>query len=442
MTDNIGAGALPDGSDSSAALLEAFAEMESSGKVLDLGPYAWTIGDQLNYTWTRKPKIYGDAATIKLDRGDDDDIECVVKFLGGEHGVDFRGWTIDATRQAYNAFWLFNTLASDMTDANLGDVYCEEFGAVNAYRSGTALNGGVGMRFNGGYRSLHLVRPRVKNIKMAEGAGIMSNVGVAGIMINNADAAMARDVVIENPEIIDVYSKDSEYVYDQDGILVFSAPPSTTVGENSSVLISGGTITNCRGRSIKMARVNAAVDGTIFKRLSGTGFSDRGFAEVDFQYGDGRVRNISYFHQGNSVEKIIGTTVQNYVTGGLHVENVRGWQSTTLLAVDGLVVRTFSGAYKASPVTIKNFSHSGKIVPYILRHVSTKNTTASDDHRETISISDCEVDSLGNGIISRAGGAVQATLNNVVNGGTTSVAKVVNDGGSTTVIESGLVGFT
>ncbi|MGB3445747.1 MAG: hypothetical protein WBA48_03515 [Xanthobacteraceae bacterium] len=434
-------GALPDGSDSSAALLEAFAEMESSGKVLDLGPYTWTIGDQLDYTWTAKPKIYGDAATIKLDRGEEDDIECVVKFLGGEVGADFRGWTVDASRQAYNAFWLFNTLGT-MDAADIGDVYCEDFGAQNAYRSGTELNGGVGMRFNGGYRSLHLVRPRVKNIKMAEGAGEMSVLGVAGIMINNADVAMARDVVIEKPDIVDVYSEDTSYVYDQDGIVIFSNAPSATDGENGSILISGGTITNCRGRSIKMARVNATVDGTYFKRLSGTGFSNSGFNEIDFQYGDGRARNLRYFHQGNSAQAIIGTTAKNNVTGGLHVENVRGWQSSTLLSMTALVIRTFSGSYPASPVTIRNFSHGGKLVPCILRHSSNKNTTASTDHRETISISDCEVDALGNGILSRAGGAVQAVLTSVVNGGSTDVAKATHDSGSTTIIDSGLVGFT
>lgn len=436
-------GALPDGSDSRAALLEAFAEMDATGKPLDLGSYTWTITDTLQHTFARRPKIYADGATIKLNRGASAHVARAVNFLGN-FGGDFRGWKVDANRQAYNGLVVFNTLASN-DDADLHDVMMEFCGAENTYRSGTDHLGGFGIWVWGAHRFVHLDQPKVKNICVANGAAIMSSIGAHGIAVGNNGEYEPRDILIENPWVEEVYSEDPAYVFDQDGIQIFRAPPLAfaTVSDRGGARVSGGMFINCRGRGIKVASVNARVEGAHFERTDGD-FTGRGFTEVDFQYGEGVAKDITYHHEGHSTEKIVSVSAGEYASSGLLVDNLRGFiETANTPRPDYIIMRYTPATYAASPTVVKNCVHQGDYPDAYLYHKSNK--TSASAAFETVTVENVAVSLLGNAMVRRDGGTVQAIVRGCSNAGA-SVPTVQNMNGATTSIlpasDRGNIGLT
>jgi len=427
-------GALPDGSDCEAAFLLAFAEMDATGKPLDLGSNTWTVFDTLEYTFTRTPRIYGDGATIKLNRGASAHVARAVSFTG-KFGADFRGWKVDANRQAYNGLVFVNSVSS-MAEADIFEVFLEDIGAENAYRSNTTHVGGFGIWVYGAHRLVHMVRPKVKNIAVANGAAVMSTIGAHGIVVLNNGAYEARDIIIQDPWVEEVYSEDSTYVFDQDGIQIFRAPPLafSTVGDRGSAVVTGGMFINCRGRGIKMASANARVEGCHFERTPGA-FTGRGFLEIDFQYGEGVAKDITYHHDGQSVEKIVGCTVGDYASYGLYVENLRGYiETASTPRPDYIVVRNVAATYTQAPTVVRNCVHQGDYPDAFLYHKSSK--TSSTSPFETVTIEHVCVSALGNALVRRDGGTMQAIVRGCSNRGS-SVPTIENiNSAATTVLPS------
>lgn len=428
-------GALPDGSDSGAALLLAFAEMDSTGRPLDLGPYTWTIADTLTYTFSRKPIIYGDHGVIKLDRGVSAAVARAVSLTVNEFGFDFRGWIVDANNDAYNGLVILNATATDMTEADIGDGYGEDIGAINAYRSGTAFTGGFGVWIDGGFRSLHLVRPYVRGVKLAAGAGTISTIGAHGVAILAKINSEAREVTVDDAWIEDVYSEDATYIYDQDGLLIFRVAPSATSGNTGFVRVNGGTFKNCWGRSIKIFSPNARVRRAHFIRSTGNS-TGRGFMEVDFQAGDGRLDECTYHHNGFSVEKVVSATVANYVNGGFYVSNLRGFAETGTPAMDAVVMRTHTASHKAAPTVLDKISHAGVAPAAVLQHSGLRDTSGFP--AETITVRNCEAEALSTALISRnsVAGTVAATVDGCANWGS-AVPLAVDAGSAVTLVAEG-----
>jgi len=432
--------AVGDGSADDLSALEAvFAEHNSSGVPINLGEKTYAISALLDYTFTRKPVIYGHGATIKLTTASG--IARAVDLIVDEHGFDFRGWKVDADSRAYNGLVIRNTAATDMTAADIERGYGEDIGAINVYRSGTDHVGGFGIWIDGGFESLHLVRPYVKGVKLAENAGVQASIGVHGIAILNAGSAEARDVTIDDPWIEDVYSEDADYIYDQDGIQIFGVPPATSAGYDGFARINGGTFKNCWGRSVKFAKTNCRIRGSHFIRTTGNS-TGRGFMEVDFQYGDGIAEELTYHHDGHSVEKIVSGTIGNYVHGGLRISGIRGYAETGTTAMDSIVLRTHTASHQASPTIVENVSHGGVAPGAILEHSGLRDTSGFP--AEHIVIRDCHAAELSTALLRRdsVAGTVAARIENCSQAGS-AVALVSNAGSADTLVsEAGNKGFT
>lgn len=420
-------GAVGDGATNDAAALSAvLAEHNISGIPIDLGSSIYAISAVLSQTFTRKAVILGDGATIKLTSGAN--IARAVDLTVNQYGADLRGWTVDANNKAYNGLVITNTLTADMTQ--IGDLYAEDIRAVNVYRSGLTFSGGFGIWVSGGFNKVHFVRPRIVGVKLATGAGIVSVIGVHGLVVLQSGSAEARFVTIDDPYIENVYSEDPAWLSDQDGIQLFGLTPSVSVLDISRVDINGGTFKNCWGRSIKAARRNVHVNGAHFVRTSGwTG--GRGLMEIDFAYSDGTVRDISYFHEGFSVEKIVSGSIGTAVSEGLLVDGCRGYATAASPVMDSVVLRTGSGAHQATRTVVRNLAHRGRFMTNLVAY-----DTNLDNIVEYLTVEDCAVETVSDALVKVQGGTARMSINRNTHGGSAAL-EVVNPAVGSVIWEGG-----
>lgn len=206
---------------------------------------------------------------------------------------------IDANRNAYSGIYIAN--ANDTAvPATIRDLT-----VLNPYRSAKAFTGGDGIALRGGFTTITLDRPVVKNVAMAPGAGTAGAQGVSGISITALTSLRSpRDVIINAPFIDGVYDENTESNIDQDGIKVFGAEDTAgyLLPFETKFLITGGTIRNCGGRAVKSQTEWGVVDGVKIYRGQAR---VRGGADIDFQVGGGQVSNITSQYEGNAPSAVV-----------------------------------------------------------------------------------------------------------------------------------------
>lgn len=411
-------GAFDNGTDCLTSLQKLFKTADILKLPINLLGSTWIISDSLTYTFTSKPKIYGQKATIKLDRGANPSVQYGVALTVGVYGADCRGWSVDGNQQcSIPLAWIGAT-----SMATVGDLYSEDNGALNSLRDDTTRVGAYGLWVYGGFGLVNLVRPSVKSVKVASGMIVPSIKGAAGLVIEPSTSAYSRWVDIQDPYISDVYSLDTTVNNDQDGISIFGLAPLSDFRRDEYVRIKGGQCRNCRGRGIKIARQNTKIEGTYFYRNGSDGYAGRGLMEIDFQFGEGVVKDISYFHTGGvTVEKIVSSSYQaNMISTDFVVDGVRGYVDTAMTPyIDYLIVSSFSsGTNQPIKTVIRNVDQRGRGCLYVAQ-IAT-NLSSSGEHwtiEDTRAVA-------GSGLFKVSSGNVYVTANRNITlaGGTVPIA--------------------
>ena len=240
-----------------------------------------------------------DGATIACDATAS--VQRVMSLELQGHPLTISGpFKIDARSKAFTGLYAANAHDTPV-DARLSDMTVE-----NCYRSSQAFTGGDGISLRGGFSTVTLTRPIIRNIVMAAGAGIAGAQGVSGISITALNMERAPgDVHISAPLIDWVYDEDLSSNIDQDGIKVFAAddrPGFTTPFETKFDLV-GGTIRNCGGRAVKSQTEWGSINGLrIFRGQVGRVL---GGADIDFQVGGGQVSNVSAQYEGSAGSAVV-----------------------------------------------------------------------------------------------------------------------------------------
>lgn len=281
-------------------------DTESLQSAIDSGlPLYWgdsgdkyRVTGQISLNATGEVVWRSDGSTIYCDA--DVSVQRVISVeLRGYPIVITGPFNIDANRKAFTGIYIAN--AND----TWVDAYLSVVTVNNAYRSSRAFSGGDGIALRGAFSTITLDRPIVRNIVMAQGAGIAGAQGVSGISITALNYIRGLgDVAINDPLVDGVYSEDTSSNIDQDGIKVFGADDTDGVNTpfETKFHISGGTIRNCGGRAVKSQAEWGSIDGLkIFRGQNRT----RGGADIDFQVAGGQVSNLSVQYQGNASSAVI-----------------------------------------------------------------------------------------------------------------------------------------
>jgi hypothetical protein len=300
--------------------------------IADGGPVYWgddskvyRLTSGITKTLTRNLMWSSNGATIKLDSASS--IETMIQIATVGFNVHLTGQlTIDANLKAFSGIYFVNSSTSLYSD-----MYAEGLRVRNIYRTSDVFAvGGTGIRIRGGYRNIMLVRPDVRNVKMAEGAGVIGFRGVAGISITAMTLA-PQEVTIIHPYVDGVYSEDPAYTVDQDGIVLFTnEDDGSATPFPSHFSIFGGKFKNCGGRSIKSQMEFGQIIGTHFQRNNEIVSITRqgSMPEIDFQTGGGLIENIECLYQGSVPQRIIQLTGSRQETpvryiAGVKVDGVR-----------------------------------------------------------------------------------------------------------------------
>lgn len=244
-------------------------------------------------------KIFMDSSTIK---------ESVLYFsvLPLDHRIEGPLF-IDGASKAFAGIYLRNNSA-DFYPLGYGTMFASDLRVENIRRADATYANGDGILIRGGFTSVTLIRPIVRNVVLAPGAGISGMVGVSGIAVfgNSDGIGYPRTVTIVDPYIENISSEDPSYQDDMDGIRVFG-PHAVTPGVNaidSTFSITRGVFRNCYGRSIKSQMTTGQVIGGKFIRTTGPA-SGVGNEEISFQQGAGYVEDVVCLYYGGNVPSTV-----------------------------------------------------------------------------------------------------------------------------------------
>ncbi|AUR93060.1 coil containing protein [Vibrio phage 1.182.O._10N.286.46.E1] len=312
------------------------------------------------------------------------------------------GVSFDFNDTAFTGLY-FNNAKGDMSNPdNLSklDLDCD---VSNCLRASSEFVGGDGIFVIGAYSSVEF-GGRISNITMAAGAGVIGSQGVTGITVATASANdYPISVIIKSTATINsVYSIDSNYTHDQDGVRVFSTSATDFEESKTKLTInSGAVIQGCGGRHVKSQANKNKISGTmIVDRVNGVPSSSD--SVVDLQYG-GAIDNCDvigtvsrsavfstggyssspnkaaglsitnsnvYFDQSNTIERIVSSFPRDGLCGDVYVNNVDARCNTknfAILRVNGANRNDTFKNIKLNGTMTDNFisvEASGGISPY------------------------------------------------------------------------------
>lgn len=218
------------------------------------------------------------------------------------------------------------------TSTTYANFYARGLSVRNVYRKDQTITGGSGIRIRGGFYSVVLDQPDVRNVVMATGAGIPASQGISGITITPSVAGVAPiEVTINQPYIDKVWCEDAAYFVDQDCLVVFCDPDNGALQLfDTRFVLNGGVLSNSRGRGVKSQCEFGVIDGTKFVRdrdqVAGIGGQGT-MPEIDFQVGGGTVANVEVRYNNSTPNRFIQWSGTRQVSGkaalGLDVRGVK-----------------------------------------------------------------------------------------------------------------------
>ncbi|EJV1367980.1 hypothetical protein RXE43_001783 [Pseudomonas aeruginosa] len=271
---------------------------------------------------------------------------------------------IDGASKAFCGLYLRNN-STVSYPLGYGTMYAEDLRVENIRRANDTYANGDGILIRGGFTRVTLIRPTVRNVILAPGAGTPGVVGVSGIVIfgNSDGIGYPRTVSIVDPTIEMVGSEDPAQVDDMDGIRLFGPAAFTggTQAIDSTFTVTRGTFRDCFGRSIKSQMTSGEVVGTKFIRTTGPS-SGFGNEEIAFQQGAGYVENITCLYYGGNVPTVVinggrGTIERkrpSLKVSGAYIAN----HSAPAIPQ---VVQTFSPGINTGIVVIENVEIQGPV---------------------------------------------------------------------------------
>jgi hypothetical protein len=292
--------------------MQAIAAARDLGRTLDFGDSTnvYRITSTLAVSnGSSRLSWRGNGATIKFDPSSHAKAVIDIALTGGEYLIE--GLLIDADRSANAGLLIINT-SDGSSESHYADLMLNDVRIINPRRINTTfLQSADGMYISGAYSRVVINRARVRNSVVEAGAAVLGSYGAFGITVSNRSGAAARYVAINDCIIDGIFSTDSTYTSDQDGIRVFDA------GESASrlypwetfVSIKGGEFRNCRNRSIKLQVNYATISGVSFYRdanLAATG--GVGGREIDLQVGGGSVTDINCLYIDHVPVRILHLT--------------------------------------------------------------------------------------------------------------------------------------
>ena len=313
-------GAVGDGAaDDTAAVVAA---VNSSGW-LNWGNLVYRITSPLIAT-VAKVDWVGTGAVVFYDGAHSREAVKITCGLAVDHRV--HGMSFDANQKANVAAKFVAATVSETLD-QWPSFYGSQIIARNAYRANTVFPDGDGFRVDGGFNHAEIDNIRVHDCYMAAGAEVLGSQGIFGVTFASNGARRCRNIRLSNYHIENVWSEDTAYKFDQDGVRIFQE----TAERASSCFVLNGTVKNVSNRAIKLhSGVNAIVDG-LYRELDANVIPQSGeFAtqpDIDFQQCPGTARNCRFHYDG----AWHSTLVQNYTEraelfryGGATVDNITG----------------------------------------------------------------------------------------------------------------------
>lgn len=326
-------GAAGDGTtDDTAAVAAAIAYADTAGLELDWGSATYRITSERDITFTGLMRWVSSGATILHDPASGTYSALRVRLRTGANYV--KGpLTINANQKAHVCF------RADPTDnsTQAPDLLIEDMTAINAYRASTSFQDGNGIRIVGNFGRVNLVRPIVRDVKMAVGAGVSGSQGVAGITVTRVTGGnyapqitTIRDAWVEN-----VWSEDAAYYDDQDGIVVFTPYGGTNTGGLNNFKtfeIANPRIVNSRNRSIKVQAENGRITGAKLYRTTAANNGTSGViatatADIECQAGGVTISDVEFQYDNYSharVVRVIQADETVVYASMPQVSNVRG----------------------------------------------------------------------------------------------------------------------
>lgn len=159
------------------------------------------------------------------------------------------------------------------------------------------------IHIRGSFRTVLFEYPEIDYVAMAAGAGNPTVSGISGITVTHYnDRSFPISMELRSPKISKIFSEDSDYTYDQDGVKYFSSSDILKGKKaNSKLIVVGGEFINCWGRSIKTQCRDTFVNGVTFTRTEGNATKE-GNGEINIQTGNGLISgaifNYSNGHTG------------------------------------------------------------------------------------------------------------------------------------------------
>ena len=293
---------------------------------------------------------------------------------------------IDANGKAFDAFAAGSVAVYTDAVESWPTLTTSDLTIRNARRSSLAFPGGNGIEVLGGFRSVILTRPDVRNCTMAAGAEVFGAQGIFGITVGRVSGTnpISPDyVLIQDPYVDFVGSDDPAYRNDQDGIRIFSERRRDGVAPDKRMsTVRGGVIKNARNRSIKMQTQNGLIEGVMLKKDQAVLNLPNGMTinpDIDWQINGGITRNITvHYDQASPPEivRLVTHRVDETFSDGV-LDGVAGYIRLNPLATAPILA--YANAESDVPIT----RHDAKVL-----NVSLKGPIS-----EVLRISQCGVSS-------------------------------------------------
>lgn len=279
--------------------------------------------------------------------------------------ITTRGIEYDGRKSVSKAFSVINNKQS-MVKSNLSNIYAYDSRFVNVKKYAEFTGDGAGLFVRGAFGEVVVDGFNIEECELPAGQGTSGSQGVTGVTLTHfGENAFVRKSVFKNGEVEKVYSSDSSYNVDQDGIKHL-----TPINADSTTIVDNVAFTDCFTRSLK-TQTGRTVIGTV----EVNNIDSRSNGYLDAQYGNLTVDTIvgNYLHGTNGNGGLIGygshPNLNKKPHGRINNLEVNLFNDSTL----SHVISTFPREGLLGYFVINNVSIYGKIDSLVLYRVNGPN---------------------------------------------------------------------